>query len=348
MLGLSLALLLCVSAMAQTTGIEVDGKTYTFTGGKGTYEADGKTFVIGADTVTIREAGKPDRVLPLLETKGTDIVQDTGAVFIEQGRETSFSSFIANAAMPITEYTQSSFPVDAVAGNSTSAATEDHFQFSYAAEDVVGANKARFDLYAKFGLSYDAAGDVLYYQGQRVRIFQDQYPLDEQSFAGQEHVDAQGVIDIKTQRDHSRQVYNPDGSIDPAGTLTGLYVLTDAEFAARNLSDWTHPATQVANAMEGAEMTPAEKQAFYAPYAAFGLTYDAVTDTLTYQSMRVRQMTDIRQSNGEPLESGRFQGVMTHIGGDIGDVDVQILRDYSKPDAAGDGLLIGIQAQKVR
>ena len=56
--GLMLSVMLCVPALAQTTGIAVDGKIYTFTGSEGTYEADGKTFIIGADTVTIKEPGK--------------------------------------------------------------------------------------------------------------------------------------------------------------------------------------------------------------------------------------------------------------------------------------------------
>ena len=35
---------------------------YTFTGGEGTYQADGKTFIIGAESVVVQEPGLPDRV----------------------------------------------------------------------------------------------------------------------------------------------------------------------------------------------------------------------------------------------------------------------------------------------
>lgn len=38
LLALMLVCLLCASALAQTTGIAMDGKVYTFTGGEGTYQ----------------------------------------------------------------------------------------------------------------------------------------------------------------------------------------------------------------------------------------------------------------------------------------------------------------------
>lgn len=102
-------------------------------------------------------------------------------------------------------------------------------------------------------------------------------------------------------------------------------------------------------AVEGGEgMTAAEKEAFYAPYTSFGLCYDVATDTLTYRGQRVRDFMDIRQSNGEALESGRFHGVMNHMGNENGEVDVETIRDYSKPDSNGDGALIGMSAEEVR
>ena len=47
LIALMLVCLCCASALAQTTGIAMDGKVYTFTGGEGTYQADGKTLIIG-------------------------------------------------------------------------------------------------------------------------------------------------------------------------------------------------------------------------------------------------------------------------------------------------------------
>ena len=55
LLALMLVCLLCASALAQTTGIAMDGKVYTFTGGEGTYQADGKTFIIGVESVVVQE-----------------------------------------------------------------------------------------------------------------------------------------------------------------------------------------------------------------------------------------------------------------------------------------------------
>ncbi|MCI5957756.1 MAG: hypothetical protein MRZ54_12320 [Clostridiales bacterium] len=310
---LTLALTLCAAAQAQTTGVAVDGKVYTFTGGEGTYKADGKTFIIGAETVTIQEAGKPDRVLKTVNAQDAENVRDDAAVFIEQGTECTTAVS--------TECTESA------AGGESDADTE------------------LFVPYAEFGLRYDAANDALYYQGQRVRIFEDSYPLDGQVCAGIEHVDPLGTVDVKAQRDLSAKAYNADGSFDPSGKLVGLYALTDEEFEARLLG-WVKPAQEAAT--EGYGMTGEEKQQFFAPYAAFGLSYDAEADALSYQGKRVRRFTDIRQSNGEPLEGGSFQGVMTHIAQEDGEIDVETTRDFTRLDAAGEGTLIGMTVKEVR
>lgn len=76
LLALMLVCLLCASALAQTTGIAMDGKVYTFTGGEGTYQADGKTFIIGAESVVVQEPGFPDRTLELARTQDTAILLD--------------------------------------------------------------------------------------------------------------------------------------------------------------------------------------------------------------------------------------------------------------------------------
>lgn len=76
LLALMLVCLCCASALAQTTGIAMDGKVYTFTGGEGTYQADGKTFIIGVESVVVQEPGLPDRVLELHQTEGTEIMRD--------------------------------------------------------------------------------------------------------------------------------------------------------------------------------------------------------------------------------------------------------------------------------
>ena len=345
-LGLVLTLVLCTPAMAQTTGIEVDGKTYTFMGSEGTYKADGKTFIIGAESVTIQEEGKPDRTLKLVHAPDMDVAQDVQPGSAQQDSE-SVATFVEE---PIGEYVQSSSVTEETCETCISGTATEYAQSSYVIEDVSGANAVnpeRFKTYLKFGLSYDTAANALYYQGQRVRIFEDSYPLEDQACAALVHVDDQGTVDVKTIRDLSVKVYNADGSYDPSGTLTGLYVLSDKEFAARDLRDWTEPKQQ-STAVEGVEMTPAEKEAMYAPYAAFGLDYNAKADMLTYQGKRVRNFMDIKQSNGEALNSGHFKGAMTCIGGEYGEIDVETIRDFTKPDADGNGTLIGISMEQVR
>ena len=314
-----LILALCAPALAQTTGIAVDGRIYTFMGSEGSYTVDGKTFVIGADTVTIQEEGKPDRVLPLYHAEDIDVVEDKVSAFIQGEAEQS------DALM--TEYVESSHAVEAQ-GQMDAAA---------------------FERYEKYGLTFDREHQALYYKGQRVRIFEDSVPLAEQGCAVLEHVDAKGVIDVQALHDPNLRVHHADGSFDLAGSLTGLYVLTEEAFAARDLSDLETPAMQeTAAATEGSEMTAAEKEALYAPYAAFGLHYDAAADVLVYQGKKVRCFTDVRQSNGERMESGRFQGVITHICADAGEIDLQTIRDYAKPDASGDGTLIGMRVEPLQ
>ena len=65
LLAILLVPLLCAPGLAVTTGVAVDGKIYVFSGTQGSYVAGGKIFIIGEDSVTIRQSGMPDRVLAL-------------------------------------------------------------------------------------------------------------------------------------------------------------------------------------------------------------------------------------------------------------------------------------------
>ena len=177
---------------------------------------------------------------------------------------------------------------------------------------------------------------------------------------------------MTTRRDMSQCARNADGSIDPSGALIGLYVRTPAESAAQEAraseatltpggaaSESASEAGNAASAQEfagsaaasaeststEAPMRAAEREAFFAPYAEFGLEYDAQHDRFRYQGRSVRSFLDIRQTNGEPLESGRFHGVLTSVAcAEDGEVDLETIRDYSRPDANGDGKLIGLRA----
>ena len=325
LLALMLVCLCCASALAQTTGIAMDGKVYTFAGGEGTYQADGKTFIIGVESVGVQEPGFPDRVLELHQTEGTEIMRDGHPA--AAGQETDDSTVIC-------EGTAAYEAAEAIA-------VYEQYSYSYPENDEAWAR--RFEPYAAYGLRCDPGSRMLMYQGQRVRSFTDAYSMSGGVCTIIEFTDEQGTIDLRTERDQTRLIRHADGSLSPEGRLTGIR----AESAARSQGGSTSQTTATS---EG-EMTAAEKQAFFAPYAAFGLCYDAASDEMVFQGQRVRRFLDIRQSNGEPLDSGRFHGSMTSMvccDDDQGEVDVEVIRDYTKPDANGDGALIGMMAERVR
>ena len=321
-----LALLLVTPALAQTTGVQLDGKSYAFFGGPGTYEADGMTFVIGEDSVTVQRPGEADLVLALEKCADDAIVTE-------------------GASAAVSEVTITTADDSVVAQYSQSALAEDEF------------SPEAFSVYAPFGLSCDSVGEALYYRGRRVRIFEDVVQGDAlQEEAGLcyalEHVDSEGAVDVRTVRDE-------------AGTLLRLEQLSEAEFQSRDLKDWTEPeigvtaaegnvwtayaAVEADAAMKGmtaktscAEWTRADKQAFFAEYAPFGLTYDPQTDVLTYMGRAVRNFMDVRSSNGAALTGGSFRGSITQISNGDGEVDVETIRDYTRPNASGEGTLTGI------
>lgn len=332
LLALMLVCLLCASALAQTTGIAMDGKVYTFTGGEGTYQADGKTFIIGADAVIVQEPGFPDRVLELVRTQGTAILLDGWDGHpAAAGQETDDSIIIR-------EGTAAYEAAEAIA-------VYEQYSYSYPEDDEAWAR--RFEPYAAYGLRCDPGSRTLMYQGQRVRSFTDAYSVSGGVCTIIEYTDGQGTIDLQTERDQTRLMRHADGSFSSEGLLAGIRVLAKEESAERSKSE---RIPQMTASSEG-EMTVAEKQAFFAPYAAFGLCYDAASDEMVFQGQCVRRFLDIRQSNGEPLDSGRFHGSMTSMvfcDDDQGEVDVEVIRDYTKPDANGDGALIGMMAERVR
>lgn len=324
-----LALLLAASALAQTTGVQLDGKSYAFFGGSGTYVVDGTTFVIDGDSVTVQRPGEAELVLPLV-TSAEDAIVTEGA------------------SAAVSEVTITTADDSVVAQYSQSALAEDEF------------SPEAFSVYAPFGLSCDSVGEALYYRGRRVRIFEDVVQGDAlQEEAGLcyelEYVDSEGAVDVRTVRDE-------------AGTLLRLEQLSEAEFQSRDLRDWTEPEIGV-TAAEGnvwtayaaveadedvvaakgmtaetscAEWTQADKQAFFAEYAPFGLTYDPQTDVLTYMGRAVRNFLDVRSSNGAALTGGSFRGSITQISNGDGEVDVETIRDYAHPNASGEGTLTGV------
>ena len=325
-----LALLLASPALAQTTGVQLDGRSYAFFGGPGTYVVDGTTFVIGEDSVTVQRPGEAELVLPLMRCEDDAILTEgTSSATSEVTVTTAENSVVA-------QYSQS-------------ALAEDEF------------SPEAFSVYAPFGLSCDSVGEALYYRGRRVRIFEDVVQgdaLQEEAGLCYElgYVDSEGAVDVRTVRDEQ-------------GTILRLEQLSETEFQSRDLKDWTEPeigvtaaegnvwtayaaveADEDAVAAKGmtaetscAEWTQADKQAFFAEYAPFGLTYDPQTDALTYMGRAVRSFMDVRSSNGAALSGGSFRGSITQISNADGEVDVETIRDYARLNANGEGTLTGIR-----
>ena len=211
---------LCVPALAQTTSIALDGEVYSFVGGAGSYQANGKTFIIGHDSVTVRAPGEADRVLPLT--------------------------------------------------TSTEEATV-------------------------------SAGSGAAYTGATYTSWDDD-------------------IEIAW-----------DGSSAGAVESTGEAALM----------------AQDSTAVESGRASAENMRAFCAPYAEFGLSYDAERDTLVYMGKRVRHFTDVRQSNGKSPADDGFQGKITCSMRETGEIDLETIRDYTQPDAAGDGKLLGLHVTPV-
>lgn len=61
-----------------------------------------------------------------------------------------------------------------------------------------------FAVYAPYGLTYDAAKDELWYNGELVRWFEDYYPLADGEQAGIDFLNENGVVDVHGVRDFSK------------------------------------------------------------------------------------------------------------------------------------------------
>ena len=224
-----------------------------------------------------------------------------------------------------------------------------------------------FTEYTKYGLSYDAQANKLMYNGNLVRYFEDFYPLTDGAYAGTDFFDKDGTVDIHAVRDLT-PINNSDGSINPAGRLTGIEQSSPHDFKARDIRSLLNPvqseaisddvvndsnggttiSTQkgnvpIANSSEGM-MTPDELEKLYSVYEPFGVTYDKEKDCFYYEGKLVQTFTDILSSNGEPLESGKFSGSLRQHGfNDKGEVNIKAVRDYTKLNKDGEGKLVGIE-----
>ena len=132
----------------------MDGKTYVVYGDQSTFEADGKAFTIYEDSVLIQEDGKPDRIFPLTASS------DRSAVLTEEASAACASEMASESAsvLPGSEATASA----CVEASSDTLLTEASVPVETAA---LSSGTYDFSQYAQYGLSYDAAENILYYPG---------------------------------------------------------------------------------------------------------------------------------------------------------------------------------------
>lgn len=199
----------------------------------------------------------------------------------------------------------------------------------------------QFKIYEPFGMTYDADKNELYYKGKAVRWFEDYYPLGDDTKAGRDFFNENGVVDVYAVRDLHTSQLTADGSFDPGGTLTGLAEFSEEEFAARDIEAIRNPAP--VTAIAGAPPSKEELLEMEKEYAPFGMTYDTDEEQWYFQGEKVRYFQDILASNGEALNSGKFHGTIRSFGNENGTADIYTVRDYEKPDASGYGTLTGIE-----
>ncbi len=84
--------------------------------------------------------------------------------------------------------------------------------------------------YKTYGLIYDAAKDAFYFNGKLVRWFFDGYDLENGVATIYDHVNEDGVVDIRTVRQATQ---NADGSTASGGKLAGITAVSQEEFDSR-------------------------------------------------------------------------------------------------------------------
>lgn len=201
-----------------------------------------------------------------------------------------------------------------------------------------------FKPYEEFGLVYNADTDELLYNGKKVRLFEDYYPVDgenKEMMAGVDFYDENGVTDVFAARDLENIVRNEDGSYDPSGKLTGLRESTREEFESRFISD-IGKNFQPVTACEGGFVSIEEMEKIAKEYEPFGVTYDGGNDQWYFKGEKVYHFLDVLRSNGESFNGGKFEGVMRTFGSNDGTVKICTVRDYDDVDEFGYGKLVDV------
>lgn len=102
---------------------------------------------------------------------------------------------------------------------------------SYVVLGLDPATEPDWQQYRPFGLTFEGAQNALYYNGEKVRYFEDSVELGDGGVAARCYYHCQdGTVSLCTVR---RAQKNPDGSTDPFGPILRLETLTDQQAAVR-------------------------------------------------------------------------------------------------------------------
>lgn len=214
-------------------------------------------------------------------------------------------------------------------------------EYSGTSEDRI-TDGEQFTIYEQYGMTYDVDKKELTYNGKLVRWFEDYYPLDDNSQAGIDFFNENGVVDVYAVRDFATFAKDESGAIDPRGELLGLQEFSQEEFDARNIDAIKNLKPQTA--ISGEPISDDVINTWLAEYKDFGVTYDKENDQWYWGGEKVRYFRDVLTSNGESLSGGKFHGTMRTLGNGNGNIDIYTIRDFDNPNAEGNGTLTGIEA----
>lgn len=197
----------------------------------------------------------------------------------------------------------------------------------YAAQRDPSSMKAMFAPYAHLGLEVDGQG-ALWYEGQRVRSFNDTYVQNLRTVSVTNE-DDQGAIDVVAVRDGQNQ-------------LTGLLIADSVALAREgNFSPSTTVAGSgnVTQAISGQPLTDDELLKLFSVYAPYGLSCQVQNGQmlLYFQGERVRSFLDVIDWDGGYSNNGQKTGARRQLYDDQGKVDVEAQRDAQ-------GALTGVKA----
>ena len=193
-------------------------------------------------------------------------------------------------------------------------------------EDVLAAPSETVDEDAlleelrAFGVG--GSGEDLTYNGRRIRRLVDGAPVGDDGYSIRYlYSNPDGVVDVHTLRSVT---YNPDGSYDPMGKLTGVAAEGDRGFD-RSLIE--SAAFSGSNPITGAEGNSGGKgrtfEEIFAQYSSYGLVYsprESAMGSLTWNGQAVKSFADLRPDGGafsyqDPYESSGLR-VYTEYGAD--------------------------------